>query len=299
MSGQQDRPAQLDGDIRSGEAALDWARSAGAGARVAERARRQRRKRQQVRQAMVASAAAVLLAAGLWWWEQPRATGAPLSPAPAALVVSAPERQVLPDGSVVELRPGARIALDFGPTLRRVRLEQGEAHFAVAKNKDAPFVVRAGTIEVRAVGTEFAVDLGAQRVDVLVTEGRVAIERPAGTTAESAPLALLDAGQAIAVPLADEARPEGIAVPPEEQRARLAWRVPRIELSSTPLAEIVACFNRHGAVRLELADPALGALQLSGVLRPDSPHALLHVLRSDFGLHDERRADGTIVIRKR
>jgi ferric-dicitrate binding protein FerR (iron transport regulator) len=65
------------------------------------------------------------------------------------------------------------------------------------------------------------------------------------------------------------------------------------------LAEVVECFNRHGVVRFELADPTIGALQLSGVLRPDSPHALLHILRTDFDLRDQRRADGTIVLNKR
>lgn len=287
-----------DRDVRAGEAALGWARADGAAARVAEQARRHRRKRREVRQAVAASAAAVLLVSALWLWPASPAAHPPLTPARSALVVAAPERRVLPDGSVVELKPGARIAVQFSPAVREVRLEAGEAHFAVAKNKDVPFVVSAGAIAVRAVGTEFAVELGAQRVDVLVTEGRVAIERPSAAAGAGA-LALLEAGQAAAVPLAPGAAVQGVALPAEEQRARLVWRVPRIELSSTPLAEVVACFNRHGAVRLELADPALGALQLSGVLRPDSAHPLLHVLRADFGLHDDRRADGTIVIRRR
>lgn len=284
-----------DHDALTGEAALRWARAAGSGARIAERSRTERRRRRHIRQLCAGSALAlVLVAAGASLWRS--ATSVPpgaRSAAPSSLVISTPVRQELPDGSIVELKEGARIAVQFEAQVRRVRLEQGEAHFKVAKNAARPFVVSAGAVDVRAVGTEFSVDLGAQRVGVLVTEGRVAVERDAPE-----PLAMLDAGQSTAVDLhATAGTAEVVAAPLDEQKARLAWRVPRLELSSTPLAEVVECFNRHGAVRLELADPSLGALQLSGVLRVDSPHALLHVLKNDFGLREERRANGTIVLR--
>lgn len=285
-------------DSRTGEAALQWARSGGSAARVADLARRRHRRRQRLRQIAAATVATLALVTGLWLTRAPARVDATLASSRPALVLSAPEQRTLPDGSVVELKPGATISVEFEPTARRVRLTAGEAHFVVAKNHDVPFIVRAGEIEVRAVGTEFAVELAPKHVDVLVTEGRVAIQRPAAAL-DSAPLTLLDAGQATAISLnnADVVRP--VAVPADEQQVRLAWRVPRIELSSTPLAEVLACFNRHGRVRLELAEPALGGLQLSGVLRPDSPQTLLHVLRTDFGLRDERLADGTIVIRRR
>jgi ferric-dicitrate binding protein FerR (iron transport regulator) len=149
---------------------------------------------------------------------------------------------------------------------------------------------------VRAVRTEFVVGLTSASVDVLVTEGRVAVENHA--TVEPR-LALLDAGQAVVVERTAFASTVHPSISIAAQNSRLAWRVPRVELSSTPLREVVECFNRHGVVRLELADPTLGALQLSGVLRPDSPDALLHILRTDFDLRDERRADGTIVLHKR
>ncbi|HEY1109878.1 MAG TPA: FecR domain-containing protein, partial [Opitutaceae bacterium] len=267
----------------------------GSGARIVEQSRAERRRRRHIRQLCTASAlAVVLVAAGASLWRSaPPALPVVKSLAPSSLVVSTPVRQELPDGSIVELKEGARISVQFAAQVRRVRLEQGEAHFKVTKNAARPFVVSAGAVDVRAVGTEFSVDLGAQRVGVLVTEGRVAVERDAPE-----PLAMLDAGQSTAVELQGAAAPAVLAAPLDEQRTRLAWRVPRLELSSTPLAEVVECFNRHGAVRLELADPSLGALQLSGVLRVDSPHALLHVLKNDFGLREERRADDTIVLRR-
>ena len=70
---------------------------------------------------------------------------------------------------------GSLISLDFGwPTPAGVTYWRGEAHFQVAKNANRPFVVQAGAVEFRAVGTAFDVQLGATQVQMIVTEGRVA-----------------------------------------------------------------------------------------------------------------------------
>ncbi len=296
MSGERFPSDPSDRDSQAGDAALQWARRQGLGAQIATASRTRRRRRRQLRQVLAGAGVCLLLVSAVGLWPRAAVMPAP-TPTTHPLFVSAPIRQVLPDGSIVELKSGAKIYVDYGAVVRRVRLEAGEAHFAVAKNKDLPFVVTAGAIEVRALGTEFAVELRAQGVDVLVTEGRVAVERSAPASAP-APLAVLDAGQAVAVELGAAAPPVSIRVTEEERKSRLAWRVPRIELSRTPLAEVIECFDRHGAVRLRLADPSLGALQLSGVLRPDSAQALLHILKSEFGLHHERAEDGTIVLRR-
>ncbi|MGH7956064.1 MAG: iron-containing alcohol dehydrogenase, partial [Opitutaceae bacterium] len=77
-------------------------------------------------------------------------------------------------GSVVELNVDADILVDFSPVRRAVRLVRGEAHFTVATDAARPFVVSAGGVEVRAVGTGFAVHFAPQEIAVLVTEGQVA-----------------------------------------------------------------------------------------------------------------------------
>jgi hypothetical protein len=43
--------------------------------------------------------------------------------------------------------------------------------------------------------------------------------------------------------------------------------MPRLDFSGTPLAEAIAIIGRHSGVRLMLGDPALGKVQVSGVLR--------------------------------
>lgn len=69
-----------------------------------------------------------------------------------------PHKKLLPDGSVVWLNSGSRIryAEDLLQNTREVFLE-GEAYFKVKKDADHPFIVHAGNIAVRALGTEFNV----------------------------------------------------------------------------------------------------------------------------------------------
>ena len=298
-----------DPDVAAGETALQWARAQGSSMRIAERSRAQRRRKQQLRRVAAGTTLAVVLVTGALLWPSRPAARAPVS-APPVVLVSAPTRQILPDGSVVDLKEGAKIAVDYGDAFRRVRLVQGEAHFSVAADKAIPFIVVAGGIEVRAVGTAFAVQLDSRKVEVLVTEGRVAVDRPVGRSpgsplpgvSEIAPtprtIAMVDAGKRIAVELETAVVTSAVTVSTAEQNERLAWRVPRIELSGTPLADVLPLFNRYGSARLKLADPALGALEFSGVLRPDNPNALLHVLKVDYGLEADRRPDGVVVLRR-
>ena len=309
MMNRRNRKDLMDSDVAASETALQWARAQGSSLRIVERSRAQRRRKQQLRRVAAGAALAAVLVTGALVWPNRPAPPAPVS-LPPTVLVSAPTRQILPDGSVVDLKEGAKIAEDYSDAFRRVRLVQGEAHFSVAANKAIPFIVVAGGIEVRAVGTAFAVQLDSRKVEVLVTEGLVAVDRPVGRSPGSrlsgvsgiapAPqtLAMVDAGKRIAVEIETAVVTSAVTVSTAEQNERLAWRVPRIELSGTPLADVLPLFNRYGSVQLKLADPALGALEFSGVLRPDTPNALLHVLKVDYGLEADRRPDGVVVLRR-
>jgi transmembrane sensor len=56
---------------------------------------------------------------------------------------------------------------------REIEIAQGEAWFDVAKDASRPFIVTAGKVRARAVGTAFSVRRRETGVEVLVTEGVV------------------------------------------------------------------------------------------------------------------------------
>ncbi|MBI4622655.1 MAG: FecR domain-containing protein [Verrucomicrobia bacterium] len=217
-----------------------------------------------------------------------------------------PDQQTLPDGTVVELKDGARIDVRFGSErsdVRRVFLENGEAHFAVAKDPTRPFIVTVAGVEVRAVGTAFAVGLDQREIAVLVTEGQVAVERtiapPAGVAVERSGVTL-DAGKRLVVDLAaanvELPAPESIAA--IELAAHLSWRAPRIRFSNTPLFEAVAIFNQRNSEKLVI-DEALAELRIGGVVRADNTRTFLIFLKNEFGIEPTAGPGGTIQLRRR
>lgn len=223
-------------------------------------------------------------------------------PAPAALpaittaTVIVPERQALADGSRVNLRSGAEIVVAFDAQARRVSLRKGEAHFDVAKNPGRPFVVRAGGIEIRAVGTAFSVEFGAREISVLVTEGRVAIAvANEGVVATSDPVHV-DAGQRWSMPADPAAAPAAPAtVSPPEIDQRLAWRQAHLEFTVTPLSEAVHLLNRYAAAetktRLALGDPMVATLPVSGYFRADNLDAFVRLLEAGAGIKAKYSGD--------
>jgi ferric-dicitrate binding protein FerR (iron transport regulator) len=54
--------------------------------------------------------------------------------------------------------------------------------------------------------------------------------------------------------------------------------------------------NRHGKLRLVLADPAVGKVKLSGVLRGDNFDTLLRLLEEEHGIVARPRANGELVL---
>lgn len=300
--------ADFDAEADSNRTPLDWPRHTGRLDRVMEaiavRQNRQRRRRGQI----AAAGATALLLAGLLWFSTSEGRHGGSSPP----VVSLPEQRTLPDGSLVEFRDGSEIAIDFGGAVRRVTLRNGSAHFQVAKNPERAFVVEAGGMEFRAVGTAFAVELTGTKVEMLVTEGRVAVERLSVASASSSPGAvsapapgrsdLVEAGNHVVVDLtmAGAAAPPQITpLSPSESGEKLAWRVPRLEFNDTPLAEAIAAINRHSPVTLEIRDAELGSVGVSGVLRADNVEPLLRMLENNYGLRIDRREPGKILLRRR
>ncbi|QGY42563.1 DUF4974 domain-containing protein [Maribellus comscasis] len=85
----------------------------------------------------------------------------------------------LSDGSVVHLNCGSRIKYpqNFSGETRGLALI-GEAYFDVAHNPDKPFVVSAGNIKVKALGTQFNVNAYPENNDISTTliEGKVIVE---------------------------------------------------------------------------------------------------------------------------
>jgi transmembrane sensor len=285
---------------------LDWPRDTGRLERVLEAIRVRQKQVQRRRARLVAAAACALLIASVarlgWDTRFPRTVAPPTTAARS--IIATPERRTLPDGSFAEINPGSEVSVEFTAAVRRIVLRRGEAHFQVVPDVTRPFVVAAGGMEFRAVGTAFAVQLSRTKVEMVVTQGEVAVDRkgaaPSGTADDMPPatLTVVAAGQHVAVDLATRATVAPLVTPlaPRESEQKLSWRVPRLQLNDTPLREVVAAINAHTAARLELADAELGSLEVSGVLRVDNIDTLLTMLERNYGVRAQRNEAGVTIL---
>jgi len=285
--------------------ALAWMRRARAEDELLiEVARRLRRSRQ--RQMATASGifAAVLVLGAIWNFTGRFGDSAATF---QTATISRPEQQILSDHSIVELNAGAQIEIDYDASARRIILRRGEAHFDVVKDS-RPFVVQAGGVAVRAVGTAFSVQVAAQQVEVVVTEGQVQLSRVESTIATASALVVPSAGSKIdaaalaprqsvvsaghrAIMSVVQPLAQVDAVSESELASLQAWRLPVLEFSRTALVEVVALMNRHanprGKFEFVIADPELRTVKLSGFLRTDNHDGLVRLLENQFGIRAE------------
>jgi transmembrane sensor len=195
---------------------------------------------------------------------------------------------VLPDRSSMTLNTGSRARIVYERGTRNVYLDRGEATFAVVKDPSRPFAVHAVGVVAKAVGTEFNVYSANGGVTVAVLSGKVLVtahraDQPAGR-------ALVAGGQEVTYA---QTRLSNIG------RANLkrieAWHSGRIAFEDIGLAAAVAEFNRYGMTPIELGDPSLASLRVSGVFRVGEQEALLRALTHAFGLHVERTSTAIVL----
>ena len=213
----------------------------------------------------------------------------PATTSPGVRIVPRPELQALADGSVAEVNHGGRLEVAYAAAERRVRLREGEVHLTVAKDAARPFVVEAGGVTVRALGTAFNVRRERDVVDVIVTEGRVQLESAAG-----APVPLGAGERARTVP---GERPVVAPADSSVIARELAWRGVRLEFEALPLESVIVEFNLRNARQLAIGDAAAGRVKVAGTFRADEPEAFARLLEASFGIVVERRTAGPWMLR--
>ena len=173
---------------------------------------------------------------------------------------------VLSDGSIVTLNTNSRISVKYTEEQREIHLVQGEALFDVAKNKKRPFIVLAGDMQVRAVGTSFTVSMLPQRpIQVLVKEGVVELNRisngkttPVRVSANTEALALRD------VPIV------AAGVPKVKIERDLAWKFGQIAFDNQTLRDAAQEFARYSDVRIVI-DPTVANRTVTGLFASNDP----------------------------
>lgn len=191
----------------------------------------------------------------------------------------------LADGSTATVNTDSLITVSLQAQRREIQLSTGEAWFQVAHDVQRPFVVEAGDVRVRAVGTAFSVRRHADGIDVLVTEGAVEVWR----LGDRRRPVMVRAGQRSFV-AGDTSAVAAVAAAPEIERA-LAWRSGELALNGEPLSYAVDELNRYNRRKIVIVDPMIGRTPIVGYFRADDPAAFADAVTAIAGARIEMEGD--------
>jgi transmembrane sensor len=191
----------------------------------------------------------------------------------------------------------------------------------VAHDPARPFDVLVRDSVVRAIGTEFNVELHPRDATVTVVEGRVAVMRKAASvvpipqphSATASPPGpgsaipgnpavqpfpappgslILAAAERVVITASGPGAPQHIT----DLTAATSWVERRLVFEHEPLSEVAARFNRYNRDQIVIEGPELGRKEVTGVFRSDDPQSFLSFLSGLPGVRVQERSDGTRVV---
>jgi len=210
-------------------------------------------------------------------------------PVQEAVAAGKPRRVTLPDGSLVWINAGSKMRYSEDQTTNNVYLE-GEAFFNVRHNAGRAFVVHAGGIAVKALGTEFNVQAypGEGRVEATLLSGKVQVTMVAKPDqqiilAPDEKFTLNDKPQ----PAKDAAASSGMSyevkpvkeMPALQEMGEVAWMQDRLAFEDEPFEEIAKKMERRYDVHLVFENEALKKETLSGVFKNEDIGKALRLLQ--------------------
>ncbi|HEY3949262.1 FecR family protein [Phenylobacterium sp.] len=196
----------------------------------------------------------------------------------------------LADGSTIDMDAETRLTVRISGGRRQVALANGQAIFNVIHDPSRPFTVEAAGREIRDVGTQFEVRDRQDGLTVTVAQGRVEVRPGASGSGQTY---LLTPGERLAI---GQGGAEAVRlVDPQET---FSWRSGRLVYRNQPLQDVVADLNREFAQQIDIGDPALARIPITGVIVLDDPHAVATRLSLMLPVKAVPSAQGLTLIRK-
>ncbi|MGD1956204.1 MAG: FecR domain-containing protein [Sphingomonadales bacterium] len=228
---------------------------------------------------------------------RPSQPAAPLEQAQYLAPIGQMKTFTLADGTVVTLGPDSRFETAFSSTRRRVTLFAGAAYFDVHSDKDRPFMVEAGTLTARAIGTAFDVRFNGGVGRVAVAEGQVRVTMPTLIDGKDIGLrshADLTTGEEVASTKADGLR-DKVSIDPQ---AVGAWRQNRLSYIGGTLEELITDAARYSRRDIRL-EGDIGALEVTIAYDAEDIDALLRTLTKVLPISATVGADTSVSISAR
>jgi len=189
----------------------------------------------------------------------------------------------LADGSRIALSPGGVLTVRLSRRARTVDLAKGDAFFEVSHDAHRPFTVAASGRTLTVLGTRFNVAQG-RRPTVSLVQGSLRVSAPGAVD-----IVLRPGERYVATTMGGRAEAADIV-------SDTAWKDGRLVFADTGLIEVTERLSRAAGQRFVLADPALGALRLSGSMKVDRMDDVRSVLEASLPVATRLAGNGDVII---
>jgi transmembrane sensor len=185
----------------------------------------------------------------------------------------------LPDGTTVWLNAGSQLEykISAGKPVRNVSLA-GEAYFNVARDPDHPFSVNAGSMIIKAYGTEFNVKAYPEekKVETTLIEGSVSVEirnKPNNKT-------VLKPNEQAVYYSPSEGRSENFLVTKGIDPAYYAlWIKDKLQIKGEKLEDLAVMLERKYDVTIHFNDMDLKDLRFTGIIENETIEQILELIK--------------------
>lgn len=191
----------------------------------------------------------------------------------------------LSDGSIITLNKNTVLNYPtaFKGKTRTVRLK-GEAFFAVAHDTAKPFIVEAGGVSIKVVGTAFNVKNYDSSIQVIVESGIVQVSN-------AKQLVLLRKGEQVLIKKSNTVFEQSTV----KDSLYNYYRTNEIICNNTPLPSVIATINEAYNTHIVLGSDALKQLQLSTTFKNEDLETVISIIQQTFDLRVTQQGDSTIL----
>lgn len=198
-------------------------------------------------------------------------------------------RDTLSDGTTLCLEQGSTLSVpsSFKPDERNVILT-GKAFFNVKHNDKQPFIIDAGIVTVKVLGTSFSVDaVPGDTIRVAVLDGTVMVSGVDTLTNDSLTV-ILNKGESGAF----SGRGPWIVIP----AGRLSpdaffWATQTFEFRNTSLSQVFTILENHFRVKISISNQDILSCRLSASFENDPVDRIMEVITETFGFGLKKNGD--------
>ena len=197
----------------------------------------------------------------------------------------------LADGSLLRLNTDSEVKVRLGRVERVIELERGQIFLRVAHDAQRRLRVQVGGSNLVAMGTQFDVYRLREGVTLTVIDGEVTAYVGETSSPESRGAVMVHANEQLRIdPAGGASAPSAV-----DARAAEAWLNRQIIFHERPLGEVAEEFSRYAPLPIEVSDPRLRRITISGDFDAYDSESFLAFLRANGDVTIRREADRIVV----